>query len=163
MIRVKPLSHFPSEVSNLADLWIENIGAHYFPDIAKEQIESKIQSAMNEDILPLTFVAMDGTKSVGMAALRSNDTTVTSFGKTPCLSGVCVAKNYQNKGIGKLLVDTIKSESFRLGFKELWRSALNQDVADWYSNMGWENTGMGDVAGVPAHIMRIDLTHEDLR
>lgn len=163
MIKVKPLSNFPGQVETLADLWIENIGSTYFPDLSREDIVSKIQNAMNEDILPLTFIAMDEKKAIGMAALRDNDTTVTSFGKNPCLSGVCVAKEYQGRGIGKLLVDTIKSEAFRLGFKEMWRSALNQESVDWYKNMGWEDTGQGDVSGVPAHIMRINLTHKDLR
>lgn len=163
MIKIKPLSNYPDQVQNLAGLWIENIGSIYFPNITKEQIANKIQGSMNEDMLPLTFVAMDGNKAVGMAGLRDNDTTVTSFGKTPCLSGVCVDKEYQNKGIGKLLVDTIKSEAFKLGFKVMWRSALSKEVADWYENMGWEISGQGDVSGVPAYILKINLTHEDLR
>lgn len=161
MIKIKPLSNFPGHIPSLADLWIQNIGSKHFPNVTRDEVESRLRNSMNEKILPMTFVAMDGGTVVGMASLTS-DPILPGMSVTPWISNVCVDPGYQRRGIGKLLVNTMKSEAFRLGFKSLWRMAFDQEAGDWYINMGWEKTESRNIDHHKVDIIKVELSHTNL-
>ena len=56
----------------------------------------------------------------------------------------------------------MKSEAFRLGFKTMWRMAFDQNVANWYTNMGWKKAESRNIENHNVDIMKVALSHTNL-
>jgi len=157
MIKIKYLCQFPQYVPDLANIWKESIGTAYLPDVTAEDIEVKLKSHLNQDILPLTYVALDDDKAIGMASLRSDDGITSDL--FPWLGSLCVSEGHRKRGVGKLLIDLVKIKARKMGFKKLYLSTFDEKLIPWYKNLGWMELEKSSFKGLPITIMSIDISY----
>lgn len=84
---IKLLADCQNHIPNLAQLWHEEISRHWAPDSSIEKAEQKLVSHLNNDKMPMAFVALHD-QPIGMACLRENDGI--REGTTPWLGSVVV-------------------------------------------------------------------------
>jgi len=82
------------------------------------------QSRINEFSLPITWVAIDGKKPLGMVTLKENDLW-TRKDLNPWLSSLYVSPEFQNRGIGSSLIEKVIDKSKNLGFIKLYLFTTN--------------------------------------
>ena len=80
-------------VDLLAQIWHQVLRSIWVPDIPIEHL--------NDDSIPLTFVAFFNDKPVGMCSLRENDGIRPDL--MPWLGSIVVAPDYQKQGIGEMI------------------------------------------------------------
>jgi len=156
MIKIKYLAQFSAYIPDLSQIWIDTIGKEYFPDTPKEVVQQKLETHLNQDILPLAYVALDDDIAIGMCSLRIDDGSSRNQ-LYPWLGSLCVKENYRKRGIGKLLIDVVKSKAYKMGFRKLYLSALDKKTAEWYSKIGWNEVDRDIIDGKKATIMMIPL------
>jgi GNAT superfamily N-acetyltransferase len=161
VIKIKPLSHFTGQIPALADLWISLVGVKHFPDINREFIETQLRASLMSNILPLSYIAVDDDTAIGMASL-SSEAFLPGYNISPWIRGVCIDPAYASRGIGKLLVNTMKSEAFKLGFKDLWRMSFDEETTNWFENLGWDKQESATLNGHNIDIMKIKLSYNNL-
>jgi hypothetical protein len=71
MIKIELLKQHSIAIPALAKMWYELLGKIWVPDVSIELVESRFHDHLNDDVLPLTLVAFDGQKPVGMCSLTS--------------------------------------------------------------------------------------------
>ncbi|MFA6303928.1 MAG: GNAT family N-acetyltransferase [Legionella sp.] len=155
MIKIELLSKHQNKIPELAEIWREGLGKHWLPDVAIERVQQKFQEHLNEDKLPLTFVAFYEEKPVGMCSLRVNDGIRPDL--MPWLGSLVVDPEYQKKGIAKKLIDAIKVKAIQLGFEELYLFAFDSALPQYYQKLGWEIIGMDKFQHHPVTVMKIYL------
>lgn len=137
MIKIKPLAQFPNYLPDIVRLWSETIGKKWSTTPSIEEVELRFKTHLNEDILPLAYIAIDGNKAIGMCCLRIEDGGISRPEFFPWLGGICVEENYRKHGIGKLLIEVVKSKAHEMGFKKLYLWTFEKNIADWYTRNGW--------------------------
>jgi N-acetylglutamate synthase-like GNAT family acetyltransferase len=137
MIKIKLLAQFPNYLPDIAKIWVNIIGKAWVPNVSLEQCTENLKTHLNEDILPLSYVAIDDNTSIGMCCLRMDD-GISRHDLFPWLGSLCVTEAYRKRGIGKLLVTTIKIKAYKMGFKKLYLFTFDQNIADWYAKNGWK-------------------------
>lgn len=142
-------------IPELAKLWYENIGQQWSPTTPLNQVEQKLLMHCNSICLPLTFVALVNDKPIGMISLRDNDGIRPNL--KPWLGGLAVASEFQHKGIGKQLVNSVKSKSKEMGYQTLYLLAFDETIPLWYKSLGWKNIGTDCLIGHPVAVMSIEL------
>jgi len=161
MIKIKPLSNYPGQVSNLSNMWRVNIGEAFSPSVSSDIIASKLQESLNEDSLPLAFIALDGDNPVGMVRL-SIEADIGHSPYFPWINMLFIDQRYRKRGIGALLLKSIQSEAFRLGFKKLYAAPLSDESHAWLI----KKAGWGEVEGAKIEavdkILTYNLSHADL-
>lgn len=115
----------------------------------------KLHSHINENSLPLTFVAINNDKPVGMCSLRQNDEIRPDL--FPWLGGLVVDKDYQSQGIGKMLIDAVKNKAKEMNFKEIYLFAIDPNVVPIYEHLGWTKIGMEKFRNYDVTMMKNDL------
>lgn len=160
MIKIKYLSHFPHHARILSEIWVESIGKNLFSDVTAEMKEAEINQTLNEAKLPLSFVALDNDKPVGMGTL-SMDGRIEGVDYSPFLS-LFVRDDYKSRGIAKLLIRSVKSKAFKMGFKKLYVVIFTKDLVPKYESAGWRKIGTGKAGKLSGDIMEMDLTFRDL-
>jgi hypothetical protein len=73
MITIDLLKNHPESIPRCAAIWHDVLGKIWVPEIPVERVIQRFGEHLNEDILPVTFVAFDADKAVGMCSLREND------------------------------------------------------------------------------------------
>lgn len=155
MITIEPLSKHQNTIPDLAKIWHEGLGKNWLPDVAIERVQQKFQEHLNEDKLPLTFVAFHDEKPVGMCSLRVNDGIRPDL--MPWLGSLVVDPGYQKQGIAKELINAIKAKAIQLGFKKLYLFAFDPTLPQYYEQLGWEIIGMDKFQHHPVTVMEIYL------
>jgi len=153
MIKIKYLCEYPNYLPQITQLWHDCIGKKWRPDVPLSEIESRFRQHLNKDALPLTYIALDGEKIVGMCSLRSDDGLQSKY--VPWLGSLCVEEAYRKRGIGKLLVQMTKEKAHKMGFHKLYLFTFEQEIADWYTRDGWKEEGKCIYKDHPAIIMEI--------
>lgn len=138
MIKIKYLCEYPGHLSKIAQLWYDCIGKKWRPDASLSEVETQFRTHLNKDALPLTYIALDGERVVGMCSLRSDDGLNNAY--FPWLGSLCVDEAYRKRGIGKLLVQMTKEKAHKMGFQKLYLFTFEQEVATWYESDGWQKT-----------------------
>ncbi len=156
MIKIDLLKNHPHFIPNLANIWYEVLGKIWLPDVAISQVEQKFLNHLNSDSLPITWIALDShNQPIGMCSLRENDGILPHL--TPWLGGLVVSSTYQNKGIGKMLIQAVKQKAKELDFKMLYLFAFDQTIPTYYKNLGWEEISIEEFKNHPVTVMRSDL------
>ena len=125
------------------------------PDKPIEHVQATLKTHLNDQELPITFIALDGDKPIGMCSLRENDGIRPDT--TPWLGSLVVDPSYQNRGVGKMLIDTVKETAVRFGFEKLYLFAFDATIPDYYTRLGWEKIGMDEYNLHPVTVMEIEL------
>ncbi len=155
MITIDLLKNHPDSIPRCAEIWHEVLGKIWLPDISVERVVLRFTEHLNEDILPITFVALDGEKPVGMCSLRYNDGIRPDL--APWLGSLVVDPEYQNQGIGSMLIDRTKQKARALGFERLYLFAFDQTIPEYYERLGWLKIGMDEFKDYPVTTMEIAI------
>jgi N-acetylglutamate synthase-like GNAT family acetyltransferase len=154
-IKIDLLKNHPDCINRLAEISYELIGKIWIPESTIENVVQKLRVHLNENTLPITYVALDGTIPVGMCSLRQNDGIRPDL--TPWLGSLVVDPLYQKQGIGNMLVDTIKHTAKDLGHAKLFLFAFDRTVPIYYARLGWNKIGLDEFKGHPVTVMEIGL------
>ena len=95
-IKIAYLKDHPDKIPALANLWHKVLGSIWAPDITIERVEQRFREHLNNNLLPMTFVAFDGNKLVGSVSLRESDGIRPDL--MPWLGSLIVDKSYQKAG-----------------------------------------------------------------
>lgn len=71
MIKVDLLKNYPQAIPTLANIWHEILGKIWVPDIPSAHVITRFQDHLNDQNLPITFVALEGDVPLG-SPLRSD-------------------------------------------------------------------------------------------
>jgi predicted N-acetyltransferase YhbS len=151
VITIDLLKNHQEAIPRLAQIAYELIGKIFVPDSTLEQAIERYHLHLNDQSLPLTFVALDEDKPVGMCSLRETDGIRPDL--TPWLGSLVVALDYQRQGIAKQLMDTILAKAHELGFEKCYLFAFDLTIPDYYARNGWVKIGMDQFKGHPVTVM----------
>ncbi len=155
MITIDLLKNHQDSIPRLAAIWHEVLGKIWVPDVPIERVIQKYDSHLNDTQLPITFVATDGEKPVGMCSLRENDGIRPDL--TPWLGSLVVSPDYQKQGIAPLLIEASQQKAKDLGFKKIYLFAFDPTIPDYYSRLGWSVIGIDEFKGHAVTVMEFSL------
>lgn len=75
----------------------------------------------------------------------------------PRLGSLVVSSEYQNRGIGGLLIQTTIEKAQQMGFENLYLFAYDKTIPDYYQRLGWNIIGLDNFKGHPITVMDIGL------
>ena len=64
MVKIELLKNHAESIPMLASIWHEVLGKIWVPDVPIERVIDNLGNHLNEDVLPLTFVAFEQDKPV---------------------------------------------------------------------------------------------------
>lgn len=155
MINIELLKHHSECIAPLALIWYDVLGKIWAPKNAIEKVKQNFLTHLNDDTLPLTYVAFDNNHPIGMGSLRKTDGIRPDL--TPWLGSLVVDSAYQKQGVGKLLIKAVKEKAMQLHFTKLYLFAFDPDVIDYYKKLGWAEMTKDECKGHPVTIMEIGL------
>lgn len=155
LITIKNLLDCQEHIVILAELLYEEIGRHWVAGASVERARDRLLTHLNSDKIPLSLVALDGDKPVGMACLRETDGI--RPGVTPWLGSLVVNPEYRAKGVGRQLIAAVKSQAKLFGHDTLYLLAFDPTIPEWYSKLGWQNIGYDELLGHRVTVMSIQL------
>lgn len=121
------------EAPQYTDTVIEWLNSEFGTSNSRKFYEGIITHSLNEDKLPLTFLAVEEGELLGTVGLWRGD-LLSRQDLYPWFSGLVVNKNYRNKGIGKKLQDYVLAYCKEKGYQEIY---LYTDLVDYYEKNGW--------------------------
>ncbi len=154
-MKIDLLKNHPDSISDLAKMWHELLGQQWAPDVKLEDAEQKFRAHLNEDKLPLAFVALEDNQPIGMCALRVTDGVREEL--KPWLGSLIVDKAYQGRGIGRKLMETVKACAKKMGFNTLYLLTFDATLPQYYQRCGWETIDTDMLNSRPVTVMRISL------
>lgn len=154
-MKIELLTHCPEKIPDLAKLWHELLGQIWVPDITIETAELKFKSHLNETKLPLTLVAFEDDKPIGMCSLRENDGIREDL--KPWLGSLVVSKVHQKRGVAQLLMNGISKKAKELGFDDLYLFTFDPTLPTYYQRHGWEEIGKDLFRNHAVTVMRLSL------
>lgn len=155
MIKIELLKNHPNAIPRLAQIWHEVLGRLWVPDVPIKRVEQNFLKHLNNQTLPLTFVAFHNDTPVGMCSLRENDGIRPDL--IPWLGSLVVAPSYQKQGIAKKLMAATQQKAIELGFKKLYLFAFDPTIPNYYATYGWEKIGIDEFKDHPVTVMEITL------
>lgn len=155
MIKIDLLKNHPSTIPTLANIWHEVLGKIWVPDISVERVIARFADHLNDQDLPITFIALDGDLPVGMCSLRENDGIRPDI--TPWLGSLVVDPKYQKQGIGRMLIDMTLLKAKERGFKKLYLFAFDPTIPEYYKRLGWSQICMAEFKSHPVTVMEVAL------
>lgn len=155
MIKIDFLQNNIEAVPELALMWQEGLGKIWLPDIPLEEVQQRFRGHANQDKLPITFVAYDHGKPVGMCSLRENDGIRPHL--TPWLGSLTVKPAYQSRGLGRDLIEKTKEQAKNMGYKMLYLFAFDKTIPNYYQSLGWKIMDSDRFKGHPVTVMQILL------
>jgi N-acetylglutamate synthase-like GNAT family acetyltransferase len=155
MIKIDLLKNHPDLIDSLAQIWHQVLGRIWVPDVSIERVKQRFVEHLNEDSIPLTFVALFNDKPVGMCSLRDNDGIRPDL--MPWLGSLVVDPDYQKQGIGERLINATKEKAKQLGFEQLFLFAFDPTIPEYYQKLGWQKIGLDQFKEHPVTVMEIGL------
>ena len=152
---VKFLTDCQEHISMFANLWYDEISRHWVTDASIEKAEKKLVAHLNNDKMPMAFVALYDYQPIGMVCLRENDGI--RPGDTPWLGSLVVHPKYRECKVGEVLINTVKNEAKKLGRQILYLLAFDPTIPDWYAKLGWAHIGYDELFGHRVTVMSINL------
>lgn len=154
-IKIAYLKEHPDAIPALAQIWHEVLGSIWVPDVSVERVEQRFHEHLNDEVLPITFVAFDGNKLVGGVSLRENDGIRPDL--VPWLGSLVVDTAYQKKGVGGMLINAIRQKAIEMHFEKLYLFAFDPTLPAYYARFGFSKIGMDEFKGHPVTVMETAL------
>src|SRR5687768_17545936 len=129
------LSDCKQHIPCLANLWYDELGRHWNSEATVAGAEANLLKHLNTESLPLTVVAIQEDKPVGMASLRESDGL--SLPLTPWLGSLVVDPAFRGCGIGEALVRQIQKKAIAFGHERLYLFAFDRTISEWYGRIKW--------------------------
>ena len=155
MIKIELLKNHPEAIESLARIWHQVLGRIWVPDVPIERVKQRFVEHLNDDSIPLTFVALFNDKPIGMCSLRENDGIRPDL--MPWLGSLVVDPDYQKQGIGEKLINATKEKAKQLGFEQLFLFAFDPTIPEYYQKLGWQKIGLDKFKEHPVTVMEIGL------
>ncbi len=154
-IEIKFLIECKEQILDLAILWYEQISKHWAPNASIERAKENLLKHVNQNQMPLTLVALQNGKAVGMASLRENDGIRPDL--APWLGSLVVDPNYRQQKIGERLINAVKQQALNFGYKKLYLLAFDSTISSWYTKLGWKQIGDDQLFGHTVAVMDMEL------
>lgn len=154
-VKIKLLADCQEHIPQLAALNYQELGRFWNPSASIERAEQNLVKHSNRDQMPLTFVVIHNEKPIGMASLRENDGVRPDL--VPWLGGLVVNPDYRGCGVGRGLIEAVKSQARLLGYDKLFLLAFDKTIPNWYAKLGWKDIGVDQLNGYPVVVMDIGL------
>lgn len=155
MFEIDLLKNHPHYIPQLSKIWHELLGKKWVPDVSIERVEMRFGEHLNDENLPLTWVAIQDNKPIGMCSLRVNDGIREDL--TPWLGSLIVDQNYQKKGVAQQLMETVKVYAKDKGFQYVYLFTFDRTLPEYYKRYGWEVMGTDVFKSHPVTVMRVML------
>lgn len=143
------------ELIPICAAWAFSAWGKYNPAVTTQNRIESFQKHCNKKSAPLTIIAMDGNKAIGMASLRENDGIRQDL--SPWLGSLYVHEDSRNQGLGEQLIREVNRKAAELGFKEIYLLTYEESLPNWYGSLGWQEIGKDVLAGNPVTVMKINL------
>jgi predicted N-acetyltransferase YhbS len=108
--------------------------AYAFPHQTAADRAEKFKSHLNYNQLPIAWVAHEGDRALGTAALRKNDLEGRED-LCPWLGGVYVERTHRGRGIASSLCRVVEAKAHALGVSRLYLFTHGQESL--YERLGW--------------------------
>jgi predicted N-acetyltransferase YhbS len=155
MITIDFLKNHPESIIQLVHIGHEVLGKIWTPDIQIEDVITRFQTHMNDDKLPISLVAFDGSLPIGMCSLRKNEGNKAEL--SPLFGSLVVDPSYQKQGIGNMLINETKEKAKSLGFNKAYLFALDAAISLYYEKRGWRKIGTNEFRSYHVTVMEISL------
>jgi GNAT superfamily N-acetyltransferase len=154
VVKIDLLKNHPQHIPTFA-IWFKEESPDYFKNVSLKTIaEEQFRSRLNEDILPISFIAYEGELPVGTIALLEESIT-THRHLSPWLGGLHVRPEFRHQGIGASLVKAAVEKAIALGFDCLYAGVSRRE--DHYLAQGWELLEKVIYYRKPLSILRLKL------
>lgn len=155
MFKIDLLKNHPQHITKLVQIWHEEIASIWTPDACLNRVQEKLHEHLNDQNLPITFIALDREVPIGMCSLRENDGIRSDLG--PWLGSLVVDSQYQNQGIGKMLIDVTLNKARELGFNKIYLCAFDPTIPQYYQRLGWKKIGVDQFKSHTLTVMELML------
>jgi N-acetylglutamate synthase-like GNAT family acetyltransferase len=139
-IKIAYLKEHPETIPTLAKIWHEVLGSIWISGVSIEEVEQGFYDELNDSSLPLNLIALKNTQVIGAVSLHEHDEIRADL--APWLESLVVDKAYQNKGVGKILVQEVKKQARDLHFKNLYLFAFEPNLVTYYQQLGFQSIGI---------------------
>lgn len=154
MLDIINLKHQPQHIATLAE-WHHKEWSHFNPHESISQRITRMQTYLNTDFIPTTYIATDN-ELLGSAAIVANDME-TKPELSPWLASVYVSERKRNNGIGTKLVEHIMRQAQTNDINKLY--LLTPDQRLFYQRLGWGVLSEEHYHGTTVTIMQITLNN----
>lgn len=166
-VSIKLLKGHPEYIEDLVRMWYEAAGKNYYTDYdeAKSDYTAILENQMNDQKLPLAFVAIFHQKPIGLCALR--DVCVPEKSAVPWNDdhpeikpwlALSIACAYQKQGIGTMLAKKVLRYAHdNFGFKKAYVIPANSKTQELYTRKGCIKIADTTYEGEPVVIMEVNI------
>lgn len=155
MIKIDLLKNHPSSIDQLVQIWHQVLASIWMPDVSLNKVKQEYIEHLNDNHMPLTFVAHDNEQPIGMCSLRENDGIRPDL--MPWLGSLVVDSDYQNQGVGQQLIEATTHKAKRFNFEKLFLFTFGPTLPNFYRKLGWKKIGTDRFKGHPVTVMEIGL------
>jgi N-acetylglutamate synthase-like GNAT family acetyltransferase len=156
-VEISYLIEYPEYIPQLAQ-WLFEEWDSILDEKTVEVRIKKLNAHLNQDQLPIAWVAHANGKVLGTAALRVHDLEGCEE-LTPWLGGVFVGPQFRRQGIGAELCAVVEDEARARAIETLYLFTLDKQA--WYSRLGWSMFTPCVWHERPGNIMRKQLQKSD--
>lgn len=157
-MRVAPLSEFPDFIHTVSvwafGHWYANSGIKF------SAVEADYRRRSDFSQLPVTWVAVEDAKPVGMISMKEYD-LLSHKHVSPWLSALYVIPEYRRRGYGEQLINTVIAYAREKGFESLTLFTDNRKgdyLVRYYELRGWTTIDKTlDQNGQPTNVMSFPL------
>ncbi len=135
--------------------WSYEEWSYLHPERTLSDVERLISEGSNKEHIPISLIAIDKGKIIGMIALKTSDFKARP-NLSPWLAGLYVDKLQRRKGVGTKLVHEIEKLAARLGVSKLY--LVTDDAEKFYSKLGWSVQESTVWQGLSVTVMEKDIT-----
>ncbi len=132
IVRLIPDSHHVDTVAS----WTFAEWGHLHPGSTAESYREAFRRECGESGVPSVFVAMQGHRPVGTAALLAEDMD-SRCELSPWLASVFVLPEWRGRGIAARLVRRVEEEAADSGFERFY--LFTPDQQGLYRRLGWQD------------------------
>lgn len=143
----------PQHISTLA-AWHHQQWQALNPGDTLELRIARMQSYLDDNLLPSTFICLKDQQLTGSAALVKSDMDSHSE-LTPWLASVFVAPDFRRRGIGSKLVEHVMQRARQAGIARLY--LFTPDHAEFYRRLGWSSIAEEHYRGLQVSLMSVSL------
>lgn len=148
------LRDYPEHLETLAS-WHQEEWAHLNPGQTLGERLEKMQSYLNEDFIPTTFIYLQGDELCGSAAIISSDMD-THPELTPWLASVYVNPEVRGMGIASKLVQHVSTLAKANGWNSLYLYTPGQEAL--YAKLGWQTFATEIYHNTEVTLMHLQLS-----